>query len=81
MWPQARVVVVNATVVGAAALAAPHTLFAQPAGQSPPLSRFVEATRDDNRVASAALRDIGAAWKDGYASRVTDLARMMRPPR
>ena len=46
-----------------------------------PLARFVEATQEDERVSSAALREIAAGWKDSYTPMFIDLARMMRPPR
>ncbi len=54
------------------------------AAQSPasvPLERFVEATREDEKVAAAALRDIAAGWKDSYTAMFVDLARVMRAPR
>lgn len=69
-----------ALATGMAALAAPPgCALAQPA--APPVVRFVEATRDDDRIAAAALRDIAAGWRDGYAGMIIDLARMMRAPR
>ena len=46
-----------------------------------PLTRFVEATGEDERTANAALREIAASWKNSYTSMFVDLARMMRPPR
>lgn len=72
--------VVAALVV---ATVASLTWIIQPHAQAapPPITRFVEATREDERIASAALRDIAAAWKDSYASLFIDLARMMRAPR
>ena len=45
------------------------------------LTRFVEATWEDERTATAALREIAAGWKNSYTSMFVDLARMMRPPR
>ncbi len=47
----------------------------------PPIIRFVEATREDDRIATPALRDIAAGWQDAYAALLIDLARMMRAPR
>lgn len=79
MCPIARVAVF--TIVSAVALTAAHRVRAQSTAQAPPLAGFIEATREDNRVASEALREIAASWKDGYASMFIDLARMMRGPR
>lgn len=69
------------TLCTLALLAAARRVRAQPDAQTPPLASFIEATREDNRVASAALRDIAVSWRDGYASMFIDLAWMMRGPR
>ena len=47
----------------------------------PPLVRFIEATQEDERISSVALREIAAGWKDTYTSMFVDLARPMRAPR
>ena len=41
-----------------------------------PLTKFVEATWEDERTANAALREIAADWKNSYTSMFVDLARM-----
>ena len=46
-----------------------------------PLVRFIEATQEDERVSSDALREIAAGWKDTYTSMFVDIARPMRAPR
>ena len=71
------------SVLGAAALVigAPLVLLAQRPTSVPPLVRFVEATQDDERVSSAALREIAADWKDSYTAMFTDIARLMKAPR
>ena len=46
-----------------------------------PLARIVDATRDDERTATAALREVAAEWRDGYVALFIDMARMMPGPR
>lgn len=47
----------------------------------PPLRMFVEASSADERIATAALEQIAAGWKDSYAAMFVDMARLMRPSR
>lgn len=57
---------------------------ASPSGQgeqAPDLDWFYKATSRDDREAAEALRQIAAAWKDGYAAMIVDMARLMRPSR
>ena len=58
---------------------APALLMAQ--RPAVPLVRFIEATQEDERVASAALREIADGWKDSYTPLFADMARLMRAPR
>ena len=64
-------------------LAAAATGRAQPvaAGAHPDIRLFFQAIHDDRDVADAALEQIAARWRDGYAGIVWDLVRFMRPPR
>ncbi|MGE3513023.1 MAG: hypothetical protein AB7N65_29520, partial [Vicinamibacterales bacterium] len=57
------------------------TLSLQQIATPVPLARFVEATREDDRTAAAALQAIAADWRDGYAAMFVDMARMMPGPR
>ena len=66
-------------LVGIAIALSTAALAAQTA--PPPIIRFVEATREDDRIATPALRAIAAGWQDSYAALLIDLARMMRAPR
>ena len=47
----------------------------------PPIARFLEAASPDEKTARAALDEIAAGWKDGYAAMIIDLVRLMRGPR
>ena len=53
----------------------------EPRGPAVPIERFFEATREDDLVAAAALRDIAPAWKNGLTPMFIDMARMMPGPR
>ena len=64
----------------ALALAA-ATLSASQSAAAPDLDWFFQAAARDDRVARRALEQIAASWKDGYASMLVDLARLMRPAR
>jgi hypothetical protein len=44
----------------------------------PSISRFFEAANPDDAVASAALKDIAAGWKNGYTPIFLDLLRLIR---
>lgn len=57
------------------------TASVQPIATPVPLARFVEATREDDRTAGAALQAIAADWRDDYAAMFVDMARMMPGPR
>lgn len=70
------VVFVTAAVL---VVAVSESLRAQ--AEPPGLTSFLEATREDDRIASAALRRISASWGNNYAAMLVDLARMMRGPR
>lgn len=59
----------------------PLVLLAQRPASVPPLVRFVEATKEDERVSSAALREIAAGWRDSYTAMFTEIARLMKAPR
>ena len=56
---------------------------AQPvaAGGHPDIRLFFQAIHEDGDVADAALEQIAARWRDGYAGIVWDIVRFMRPPR
>lgn len=47
-------------------------------GPHPPLHAFLRAASPDERQARAALAEIAAGWRDGYAPILVDLARFMR---
>ena len=47
----------------------------------PPIARFLDAASPDEKTARAALDEIAAGWKDGYAAMIIDLVRLMRGPR
>ena len=59
------------------------TARAQPveAGAHPDVALFFQAVHDDADVADAALEQIAARWRNGYAAIVWDLLRFQRPPR
>ena len=48
---------------------------------APPIARFLDAASPDEKTARAALDEIAAGWKDGYAAMIIDLVRLMRGPR
>jgi hypothetical protein len=48
-------------------------------GPAPPVARFFEATDPDDRKAAAALEDVTAGWRDGYAAIFVDLLRLIPP--
>src|SRR5688500_1778053 len=50
-----------------------------PAG-APDVRLFLEAASTDERVARAALEQLGRSWSDDYAALVVDLLRFTRPP-
>jgi hypothetical protein len=45
----------------------------------PDLRLFIEAASADEKQARAALAELAASWRDGYAPLLVDLARFMRP--
>ena len=51
-----------------------------PAGEVPDIRLFFQAANEDDDVAEEALEQIAAAWRDGYASMVRDMLRLLRPP-
>ena len=61
-----------ASCVGAARGQAP--------GSHPDLQQFFLTTSADDDVAEAALDELAAAWRDGYAGMVWDILRFMQPP-
>ncbi|MYK89492.1 MAG: hypothetical protein F4018_14800, partial [Acidobacteria bacterium] len=68
------------SIVAAAAgvvlfLAAGSTAWAQPApaGGHPDIRLFFQAIHDDGDVADAALEQIAARWRNGYAGIIWDL--------
>ncbi len=69
---------VGAAWVGAATAS---STLAQPAGQTghPDIRLFLMAGSGD-AAAERSLEEIGADWRDGYASIVWDLAWLVRPP-
>jgi len=63
--------------IGAAAL-----LIEPLGGQAPPhIQRFLDLGSADAKIAAAAEPEIAAAWKDGYASMLIDMARLLPGPR
>ncbi len=58
-------------------------LLIQPlGGHTPPdIQRFLDLGSADAKVAAAAEPEIVAAWKDGYASMLIDMARLLPAPR
>ncbi len=50
--------------------------------QSPPaISQFLDLGSSDARAAAAATTIVAAAWRDGYASMLIDMARLLPGPR
>ena len=47
----------------------------------PPWQAFIAAAGTDHRQAQAALADIAARWRDGYAAMIVDVARFLPSPR
>ena len=45
----------------------------------PDIVLFAQAASPDSEAAEAALAEIAAAWRDGYAAMIIDLARLMPP--
>ncbi len=64
------------------ALAAPSaTRAGQPTPAAhPEIGLFFQAIQEDEDVAEAALQQIAASWRDGYAAIIRDMMRLMRPP-
>lgn len=46
---------------------------------APPLQVFFDAASLDEAVASRALAQLSAQWRDGYTPMIIDMARLMRP--
>ena len=69
--------------VVASCLAACAPAGAQPVALDghPDIRLFFQAIDLDGAVADAALEQIAARWRDGYAGIIWDLVRFMRPPR
>ena len=64
-----------------AASAAPAAAQPAPAGDHPDIRLFFEASdHEDEAVAEAALEQIAAGWRDGYAPILRDMLRLMQPP-
>jgi len=55
-------------------------LRAQAQAQPPDIKLFFMAAAQDERQAQQALEQLAAAWRDGYAAILWDIARFMRPP-
>ncbi len=72
-----RTLLLTSVLVGAFTGAGPAV--AQPL-QVPPLSMFFDAGGTDDRAAAAAMAALDPVWKDGYASMLIDMARVL-PPR
>ena len=51
------------------------------AAAAPALARFFDAASPDDRIAKAAVQELAASWKDGYAAMIVDLVRRLRPAR
>ena len=49
--------------------------------EAPPWQAFLAAAGPDKREAEAALNQIAAQWRDGYASMIVDAARFLPSPR
>lgn len=81
-WPSSRAAVVLLGLGGLAlsALAAPDPAQSPPAPH-PPIELFFQGATTDGDTAEAALDQIGAAWRAGYAAIIIDMARLMRPAR
>ena len=65
-----------------AGLGPPAGLLAQPisARPHPEIGLFFSATAQDDAEGDAALEEIAAGWRDGYAGIVWDLIRLLEPP-
>ena len=55
-------------------------LARQALAADPDIRLFFQTLAEDEEAADAALEQIGAAWKDGYAALLWDVARFMRRP-
>ena len=49
------------------------------AREAPPIDTFITAGQPQESAAQRALNEISAAWRNGYASMLLDLARLMTP--
>ena len=52
----------------------------QEPGSHPDLQQFFLTTAADDDVAEAALDEIAAAWRDGYAGMIWDMLGFTQPP-
>jgi hypothetical protein len=66
-------------VLGIALLAASATVAAA-APPAPDVRLFLEAASTDERLARAALDQIGRSWSDDHAALIVDLLRFTRAP-
>lgn len=60
-------------------LSAAFPLEAQRQPSAPPLELFYRAAATDDDVARPAMETLAAQWRDGYASMIVDMARLLRP--
>jgi hypothetical protein len=49
--------------------------------EHPALVLFFQAASADSKTSTAALKEIEAQWRDGYAAMFIDVARLVQPPR
>ncbi|MFN8061114.1 MAG: DUF3179 domain-containing (seleno)protein [Vicinamibacterales bacterium] len=71
----AALVIVGVAMGGGAAIAQDES------PQDPPWQTFITAAGPDRRLAGAALADIASRWRNGFASMLVDLARLLPPAR
>lgn len=70
---------IAASAVAFAVVAAADAPGAQ--SEEPPWQAFIAAAGSDHRQAEAALAEIAAHWRDGYAAMIVDVARFLPSPR
>ena len=78
MWRRRSIML---SAVAAAVIGTTWPARMQAGSDEPPWQAFLAAASSDQRQAQAALADIAARWKDGYAAMILDVVRFLPSPR
>jgi Protein of unknown function (DUF3179) len=77
MWR--RAIMLSAVAAAVLGSAVPARMRSE--SDEPPWQAFIAAGSADPKQAQAALADIAARWRDGYAAMIVDVARFLPSPR